>query len=173
MIAARINPLLAEIVPGVEPTWHILRCHPGHENIADAHLSGRRFGVYVPLEDKWISNKREDRVDKQLPLFPGYLFVFVWGLAQHLARIRAVTGVQDFLRDADGAPILVPDCVITQVREIEWNSYLNRLPRTLFRPRRGQQITVRRWHTPNHGFRDPIPEKRVEALHKALGLSGA
>src|SRR5437588_12517795 len=59
-----------------EPAWHIVRTELGRETIAAAHLAGRRFGIYLPMIDS-------------VPLFPGYLFVFAWGITDQWRRIRA------------------------------------------------------------------------------------
>jgi hypothetical protein len=157
----------AEIRPGIDPTWHCLRTLPGLYGVAISQLADRRVGVYAPIEDRWD----RDKLAGQKPLFPGYLFCFLWGLAEHAELIRDCRGVAGFLCDQNGAPIVVSDSLIAEVRDIEWTVYLSHMPRSFFRPRRGRPVMVRRWVTPNRGFADPNPDNRISALRKALGLA--
>ena len=73
----RAATICAEIETDVTATWHIIETMPAHEQSAAAHLVGRRFGVYLPETEQWEVH-RGHKVKMLRPLFPGYLFVFVW-----------------------------------------------------------------------------------------------
>jgi transcription antitermination factor NusG len=114
--AASDPGLLAE--PSTTPAqWHLLRVQLHQESVATAHLVARRFGAYLPtfrtLERAGNGRRREVR----RPIFPGYVFIFVWGLERHLRRIRACPGVIDIERFAGS--VVVPDYAVDLVQLIE------------------------------------------------------
>jgi transcription antitermination factor NusG len=111
------NKLGAEVVPSVTATWHIIETVPAHELIAAGHLIGRRFGVYLP-ETEQVEIHRGRKVKMLRPLFPGYLFVFVWGLSRHFGRILACPGVWRFLQTGE-QPAVISDELIDAIRAIE------------------------------------------------------
>lgn len=113
----RIGPRDAEMVPGVEGKWLIVRVEGGREQTAAAHLVGRRFGVFLP-QYPWTAIRRGRKVEGRGNLFPGYLFVFVWGVQQHIRRILAVPGVMEVMMCGDH-PVIVPDRVIDDIRAEE------------------------------------------------------
>jgi transcription antitermination factor NusG len=108
-IAKRQGPYEAAIIANA--TWHILTVAPNCDRIAAGHLIGRRFGIYLPETNRPRAGTRE-------PLLPGYLLVFVWGIADHAKRILDCPGVIDFLR-RDGEIVVVPDAIVDEIREIE------------------------------------------------------
>ena len=117
----RIGPRDAEMVPGVEGKWLIVRVEGGRQQTAAAHLVGRRFGVYLPQFPETLII-RGRAVDRLRNLFPGYLFVFVWGVHQHLRRIMSVPGVIEVMMRND-QPVIVTDALIDKIRhseESEW-----------------------------------------------------
>lgn len=116
-LAEKAGPYSAEIVPGTKPTWHAVLTAPAHERIAASHLIARGFGIYLP-ETEVVEFKHRREVKRTKPLIPGYLFVYVWDIARHTSRIRACTGVIDFLQ-ADGRIMTIPWAIIDQLRVIE------------------------------------------------------
>jgi len=87
------------------PAWYILRTEFGRETVAAAHLAGRRFAIYLPMIEG-------------LPLFPGYVFVFVWGLMDVWRRIHAIPGViRVMVRDE--RPVVVSNRAIATIELIE------------------------------------------------------
>lgn len=116
--AEKDGPYAAQIVPGQEPQWCIVTTQPGEDGVAAGHLAGRGFGVYQP-QIRSVEIRRGRKVDVVRNMFPGYLFVFVWGLSQHTRRILGCTGVRDFLRTTGGKPVVVPDELVDHVRAQE------------------------------------------------------
>lgn len=113
----RQGPLDAQLAADTVPNWHIVTTLPSHEHIASGHLIGRRFGVYHPLYRETIV-RRGRKADVVRQLFPGYLFVFVWGIDEHYRRIVACPGVTGLLLAA-GRPAVVPDQVIREIEATE------------------------------------------------------
>lgn len=111
------NKLGAEVVPSVTATWHIVETVPAQERVAAGHLIGRRFGVYLP-ETEQFEIRHGRGVGVLRPLFPGYLFVFVWGLRRHIGRILACPGVWRFLQIGE-EPAVISDELIDKIRAIE------------------------------------------------------
>jgi transcription antitermination factor NusG len=108
-ISKRQGPYEAAIIANA--TWHILTVAPNCDRIAAGHLIGRRFGIYLPETNGPRAGTRE-------PLLPGYLLVFVWGIADHAKRILDCPGVIDFLQ-RDGEIVVVQDEIVDDIREIE------------------------------------------------------
>ena len=109
---------MAEVVIGLRPEWYVLQILPAHERVAAGHLTGRRFGIFLPeLEEERTTRGRRQRV--LLPMFPGYVFVFTWLGALNHDRIRSCPGVFDFLRRVNGEPAVVSDRLMNAVRAVE------------------------------------------------------
>lgn len=54
-------------------TWYVIRSATRREKTAEASLRELGFEVYLPCEIRW-ANQGHQRVEKQSPLFVGYLF---------------------------------------------------------------------------------------------------
>jgi transcription antitermination factor NusG len=168
---------VAQIVPGATPQWHALTVHPAQERIAAAHLSGRRFGVYLPCTTRDIVVKgHKRRYDS--PMFPGYLFLFVWDFRSHWERVRACPGVSGYLAVNDaGAAAVIPDGFINRMQAKEAGMMIGSLPRRRRRRRNSPivdandeivSVSCKRW-TFDHEELDRPEENHL--LHKALGLA--
>ena len=176
--AEKIGPLNAELVANAESGWYVVSTHPAHELIAAAHLSSRRFGVYVPtLEDVVFGPKGKRRLSRRM--FPGYVFVFVWGIAQHVARIHACPGVARVLMlgDEHPAPIgqdFIDDAQAAEARSIalaEGLYWRGKKERKRWRNRADPEnllISSPKCYLSNIESLDG--EARVGLLQKALGL---
>lgn len=171
MRAARMRTtrVLAQITPGVSGSWHILRCAAGRERRASDYLADLGFGIYLPQHDTWKGSELE----RQTALFPGYIFIWLWGLAEHIQDVKSVPDIFGFLANPDGEPILVPDKIIKSIVEIEQRQWVEHLPRSFFRRRRRneQTWTIPAWFVPNRGFAADDAQVRLGALHKALGFN--
>ena len=127
-------PLLAADAAASVPlhrAWYVLLVAPRHENVAAAHLVGRRFACYCPHLPAWRTRgARRAKVRELVPMFPGYLFVHLdW--AHEVARFprcEAIPGVHRFLRlDADYA--VVPAAAMERIMDIERSMLgLKRMP---------------------------------------------
>lgn len=116
------NPTLAQIVPGVRPSWHLIETHPNREMTAASHLIARRFGVFVPEKEETIV-RRGRKLEQTSLLFRGYVFVFVWGINQHFNRIKAVPGFARIVTvespDGSRKPAVLTDEQIDEIRAVE------------------------------------------------------
>lgn len=116
------NPLVAEMVPGISPAWHLIETHPNQELTAAAHLIARRFGVFVPEAELDIVRRGRKRHITRL-LFTGYVFVFVWSVLYHRDRIEACPGVKRIINitmpDGTEQPAEVTDEQIDVIRAVE------------------------------------------------------
>jgi len=186
------NPTLAQIVPGVEPRWHVVETHPNRERTAAGHLIARRFGVFVPEKEETII--RRGRVLDQVSLmFRGYVFVFVWDVVQHINRIRAIPGVMRMVSFADGTPAVISDELIDKIRVVE--NTLRPLPAIMddiVKPKKGrwtkkqkmiyqlqreqarrdfEVVACRPWSPFENDIMTLDSEGRNQTLRKALGLA--
>lgn len=104
----RVGPYMAEYVPGQELRWYVVRTNPGRENTAAAHLSARRFGIYIPeLGVRW----QQGRVITARPerMFSGLVLLLVSDIEGHKRRIEACPGVTGILRHASGKAVELAD----------------------------------------------------------------
>lgn len=105
------DPRYAEIVAGLDPRWHVVEVYASaHVDVAKA-LAEHRFGVYVPEVEETIV-RRGRKVDRRVPMFSGYLFVFMWYSDAHWQCISGIPGVVEIV----GA---LTDAEIDVVRTIE------------------------------------------------------
>lgn len=79
----------AEIAEGMTPTWHVFEIYSID---AEAELTKRRFGIYVPLCEE-TTVKRGRKVDRVFRLFPGYVFVLLWETDANWGRLASVPGI--------------------------------------------------------------------------------
>lgn len=112
----------AEIVPGLAPRWHVIVTQPNREATAAGHLIGRGFGTYLPEVTRRIISRGRLR-NLTLPMFPNYLFLFVWDIEYHCRRILACTGVSRVLRNCE-TPLIVADKIINDVQTAEFNEMI-------------------------------------------------
>lgn len=190
--------LRSELSPDTQGQWLIVVTMPGEENIASGHLIGRGFGVFQPREPKTYL-RRGRKVDVMRPMYPNYLFVYVWGIDRHVRRILACTGVSDILRHPDDrSPVIVPWSEIDKIRGIEnqKNPMILRMDelngKAKKRKRFNKKARMKALRNPevsvsesdldivsvrSFGFSkslgtwDEETEQRVSDLHKALGLA--
>lgn len=112
---SKLGPIEATIVPELAPQWTAIETYPTHEFIAAAHLAARRFGVFLPSLTIKFKDRFKKLRSKDKTLFPGYVFVFAWGVLTHRRRILACPGVKDILYDGE-EPVVVPDTMIDHLR---------------------------------------------------------
>ena len=174
--AMRCGPINAEIVGDVSPSWHILTVEPMRETTAAAHLIARRFGVYLPTVPI-LRLGRGGRISmaRLAPMFPGYLFVFVWDVARHWGRMRALPGVRNLMLQGDGAPAVISDHLINAVQVTEFME-----TERAMKPKRrrgaahrvdvGDKLTIRSksyWREHLEGL---APDARIRLLARALEI---
>jgi transcription antitermination factor NusG len=108
----------AEMVPGVDPQWHVVEVFPGTERKVARALTARRFGIYIPESDEVVV-VRGCSVKRTELLFPGYIFVFVWDVLKHRRRIEKIDGVIRVILDINGQPLQLSDNEIDRIRFCE------------------------------------------------------
>jgi transcription antitermination factor NusG len=90
------DPRHAEIVAGEEPRWHVVEVFASVQVEVAETLAGHRFGVYVPEVEETVI-KRGRKIDRRVPMFSGYLFVFMWYSDQHWQCISSIPGVVEIV----------------------------------------------------------------------------
>ncbi len=180
--ATRRGPYAAEITPGCRALWHLVRTMPSSETATARRLVERKFGIYLPTFGRDNVLPKTGRVRAGAPLFPGYLFLFVWGLDQHWRRVRDCPGVAEVIV-IDERPVIVPDRVIDEIQVLELvngniddpcrkavRGWRKRVLGRMLRERGRELATI---STPSR-FAGLDDIGRISALHTALGLaSGA
>jgi transcription antitermination factor NusG len=187
---ARAHKFEAEVAP-TPGRWHVLVTQPNRETTAAAHLIGRGFGTYLPEITKVAIVRGRKRTCRQA-LFPGYLFVFVWGIEAQWRRIAACTGITRLLLK-DDKPAVVADEIIGEIQATEFNCLMETGALHLQDDHRRPRKRMKRWQRqlretedksiPEGKFRVSTkgyfadvekqePEARNSILRRALGLGG-
>lgn len=113
--AQKAAPLLAEIDEATRPGyWYLFICSPDCDAKASRWLVRRRFGIFQPMERVNV-----DHVPRLVPVFPGYIFVYVWDLEKSYSRIVSCPGVEEALMEFD-RPVPIPDSFINRLRALSW-----------------------------------------------------
>jgi transcriptional antiterminator NusG len=93
----------AQIVEGRAPRWYVIEVFASAQADVVKELVDHRFGVYVPEVDETVI-RRGRRIERRVPMFAGYVFVFMWHSDQHWRWISDTPGVVEivgWLPDAD------------------------------------------------------------------------
>lgn len=98
------DPRHAEMVAGKDPKWYVIEVFASAQGEVAEALAGQRFGVYVPEVEETIV-RRGRKVDRRVPMFSGYLFVFMWYSDQHWQCITSIPGVVEIVGSLTDAEI--------------------------------------------------------------------
>jgi transcription antitermination factor NusG len=101
----------AEIIEGKTPRWHVVEVYASAQADVAEELAGYRFGIYVPEVDETVI-KRGRKIDRRVPMFSGYIFVFMWYSDKHHQLIKNTPGVIDIVGQ-------LLDTEVDVVREME------------------------------------------------------
>lgn len=99
------DPRDAELVDGAEVRWYVVSIF---SRDAEIELAKRRFGIFVPAYEETVIS-RGRKVDRHVPLVPGYVFVLLWETDANWSRVAHTDGVDKILG-------WVPDKEIDQLR---------------------------------------------------------
>jgi transcription antitermination factor NusG len=193
------DPRNAQIIEGEAPRWHVIEVFASVQAKVAAELAEHRFGVYVPEVDETIV-RRGRKIDQRVPMFSGYVFVFMWYSDQHwqwisntpgvIAIVGALTDVEiDIVRKVENMkrPVFIdlpPDEADVEPvprkrskSKRRWKKQKSLRTKGAKAPKviteqdlRNEIITTRAWSA----FDDVIEldsEGRNQTLRKALGLS--
>ncbi len=86
------DPRNAQIIEGKSPRWYVVEVYASAQPDVVAELSQHRYGIYIPEFDETIV-KRGRKIERRVPMFPGYVFVFVWPTAENWSTIVNIRGV--------------------------------------------------------------------------------
>jgi len=139
---------------GVTAHWHVLEVFAGTEYDTVDWLAERGFGVYLPVffVDEIMRGVKRPRRRK---LIPGYVFVFVWDIEAHRARIMSCETVSKIMMDGNSAA-KVKDETILKLRATE--IYLDRYREIARKKRR------RRRNRRNLDFYAQLQDIKIETL---------
>lgn len=97
--------------------WTAVALQPHADAIAPAHLARQQFSVFAPTMFCTVRHARKF-VTKKVPLFPGYLFVWLDLGRMRWRAINGTRGVRGLLM-AGERPARVPDAVVDELRVAE------------------------------------------------------
>jgi Transcription termination factor nusG len=122
----------AEMAAGISPAWYLIEVIPGQERVAAAHLSGRRFGIFIPdmryrpmaawdATTRIATIVRGEKLDRLQRMFVGYIFVFTWldRDGKNWGRIHAIPGVRRIVCWPESGVAVISDAKIGFLRSLE------------------------------------------------------
>jgi transcription antitermination factor NusG len=95
--------------------WYAVRTKPNHEGTVEMALANRGIECFLPRYPR--PRKRKQRVVKvQMPLFPGYVFVFT-DIGQQRIPILEYSGVL-FIVSHEFKPVPIPDHEMESIQKL-------------------------------------------------------
>lgn len=143
--------------------WYVVLSKPGQAEKAAQELRQQNFEVFLPLV-RVEKLQRGKRVEKEEPLFPGYLFIELSEVASNWRPIRSTRGVARIITFG-GKPAVVPDDAVEQLRD----SLKQQAERRSLEPNQPVRIMEGPFANLNAVFAEYDGEKRAFLLLELLG----
>ena len=143
--------------------WYLVKTKPRQENVAIKNLENQEYSTYCPIVT--INNK-------QVVLFPGYIFIHLDKKTENWSPIRSTKGVVNFVRFGLNFA-QVPDTII---KFLKANQLINKEKlKNLNRFKSGEKVQITDGIFKNCVaiFKSSKPEKRVILLMNILGQQQA
>lgn len=100
----------------VATRWHVIRTRSNCERLVHSQLAGKGFEVFLPTLDAW-SRRGGHRHLLQVPMFPGYLFLYrAMDKASYLDVCRSI-GLVSILGERWDRLEVVPDSEIGAIQQ--------------------------------------------------------
>ncbi|MGA1273916.1 MAG: transcription termination/antitermination protein NusG [Burkholderiaceae bacterium] len=77
--------------------WYVAQTKPRQEHIAELNLARQRYEVLLPLIPR-LRNSKTRLIEKEEPLFPGYIFFRPEHSQHSLSPARSTTGIARLVR---------------------------------------------------------------------------
>ena len=95
--------------------WYAIHTRSRHEKQVDLFLSERGVETFLPLVHT-LSRRRDRKKYVDIPLFPGYLFVFAE--KERLYDVKCTRGVTRIIGTDLGVPTPIPDKQILDIKSV-------------------------------------------------------
>ena len=95
--------------------WYAVHTRSRHEKQVDLFLSERGVETFLPLVHT-LSRRRDRKKHVDIPLFPGYLFVFAE--KESLYDVKYTRGVTRIIGTDLGVPTPIPDRQIQDIKSV-------------------------------------------------------
>jgi transcription antitermination factor NusG len=95
--------------------WYAVHTRSRHEKQVDLFLSERGVETFLPLVHT-LSRRRDRKKHVDIPLFPGYLFVFAE--KERLYDVKYTRGVTRIIGTDLGVPTPIPDKQILDIKSV-------------------------------------------------------
>ncbi len=162
----------------ITPRWNVIEVAGQY---VEAELVKRQFGIYIPEEEETVI-VRGRKLERRTRMFPGYVFVFLWGTDENWSRLVNIRGVIDVLGVLSDAQIdkirYCENCrrpVLLQSFEIQQDVIPKKRKRR--KPKKktvvvhDEVVTVRAWSAFEDAMMELDSEGRNQALRNLLGVS--
>ena len=106
--------VICEIDQHSPASWYLVRVVPGRDMQALRWLAARGFGAFRPM-------MRSPKSEIMAPVFPGWLFVFVWNIGRMQHAVALCPEISGFLLNADHQrPAIISDDFVSRMRTLAW-----------------------------------------------------
>jgi transcriptional antiterminator RfaH len=99
---------------GMQPRSYVVQCRPHQEQRAYENLSRQGFSCYLP-KIRTIRLRQGRRLEREEPLFPGYLFISLDSINDNWQPVRSTRGVVQIVRFNEH-PVPVSEEIIEMIR---------------------------------------------------------
>lgn len=125
-VVGRGQPPMREcVIPIGPPCWHVLTVAPNTEastadRLKEGGFRSRAFNVWrrEPTGKRDQFGRRET-VERERPMFPGYVFCDLRPGLHDFNKARKVKGARDFLRDEGGWPVSMSADLVNMMQDRE------------------------------------------------------
>ena len=139
--------------------WYLVKTKSRQENIAQKNLENQDYNVYCPFAE--INNK-------QVVLFPGYIFIYLDNKSQDWSPIRSTKGVLYLVRFGLNYA-KIPNNIIEFIKKNQLNTAEKLKSLSNFKPGDKVQITEGAFKNCIAIFKEYKPDERVILLMNLLG----
>jgi transcription antitermination factor NusG len=115
-IAAYVDAAAARAVATMLPQWYAIQTQGRQEKGVAMRLSERGLSTYLPLVTE-VRRWSDRRKRMEVPLFPGYVFVYTPMNDQIRVTALRAPGVTGFVT-SQGQPVPIPDAEIESVQQL-------------------------------------------------------
>lgn len=136
------------IIPPGLPCWHVLSVAPQQEvqvgeRLVQAGFRSRAFSVWKREFTGRVDQRgRRETVDKQRPMFPGYVFCDLRPGHHDFNKARGVKGARDFLRSTDKWPVTVKEELVFALEKLESDKKIAYFDSLKPKPKRRNDLRV-------------------------------
>lgn len=96
--------------------WYVVSAQLGRETLAELHLNRQGFCVWMPLQTRSVRHARRI-IERRVPFFPGYMFVWLDVDRQRWRSINGTIGVRSLIMEGE-RPLPCPKGLVESLQAL-------------------------------------------------------